>query len=59
MINKTKKENQFYVIFRATNPILFRSTSIGYLYEIAQKYPVALLTEELDSETKKILSNKK
>jgi len=29
------------------------------LYEIAQKYPVALLTEELDSETKKILSNKK
>ncbi|MDD5145737.1 MAG: hypothetical protein PHF44_02760 [Candidatus Pacebacteria bacterium] len=37
----------------------FRSSVIEYLYEISQVYPTVLLSEELDSETKKILSDKK
>lgn len=46
------------VLFQSTIPLLFRSTLIGYLYEIAQKHRVVLLTEELDSDTQKILRDK-
>ena len=46
------------VLFYAANPYVFRSTPIGYLYEIAQVYPVVLLSEKLDPETVKILKNK-
>jgi len=37
----------------------FRTSHIGYLYEIAQTFPVVLLSEKLDSETEKILKDKK
>ncbi len=43
-----------------TNAIrVFRATHIGHLYEIAQKYPTILLSEKLDSETEKIINDKK
>ena len=61
MAQKIKKENRLYpkVLFRATNPVLFRTTSIGYLYDISQVYQTILLTEKLDPETEKILHNKR
>jgi len=46
------------VIFQSTNPYLFRSVSIGYLYEISQKHKTVLMTEKLDSYTEKILEDK-
>jgi len=46
------------VIFYTSLPRLFRATLIGYLYEISQVYHVVLLSEELDEETKNILSKK-
>jgi hypothetical protein len=36
----------------------FRTTLIGYLYEICQVYPVILLSEELDEKLREILENK-
>ena len=36
----------------------FRASGIAHLYEIAQVYPTILLSEELDSETEKILHDK-
>src|SRR3990167_6719899 len=46
------------VLFQATNHSTFRSTLVGYLYEIAQKHRVVLFVEEIDSFTKKILGDK-
>ncbi|MDO8486442.1 MAG: hypothetical protein Q7S77_01985 [Candidatus Staskawiczbacteria bacterium] len=46
------------VLFQATNHSTFRSTLVGYLYEIAQKHRVILFTEEVDYFTKKILGDK-
>ena len=46
------------VIFYTSIPRLFRTTLIGHLYEIAQVYPVILLSEKLDSETERALKNK-
>ena len=46
------------VLFQSTNPATFRSTSIGYLYEVAQEHEVVLLTEKLDSYTEKVLSDR-
>ena len=46
------------VIFLGTNPPVFRATSIGYLYEIAQKNEVWLLTEKLDDYTMSLLEDK-
>ena len=46
------------VLFLSTNPAAFRSTFIGYLYEVAQRHSVLLLIEGLDSYTKDILNNK-
>jgi len=58
---KIKKEDNFCpkVLFQATNPMLFRTTLIGNLYEISQVYPVVLLIGKVDSETEKVLYNKK
>lgn len=38
---------------------IFRTTGIGNLYEIANHFPVVLLSEKLDEETEKALRNKK
>lgn len=59
MTGKTKKNDDcFKVLFQSMNPQLFRTTLIGYLYEIAQRHRVVLLTNEIDSHTKKILCDK-
>ncbi len=60
MTEKMKKDKDYpRVLFRAINPVLFRTTSIGHLYEISQVYPTVLLTEKIDSETEKILYSKR
>lgn len=62
MKNSNKNEkNTFYpkVLFTTGLPRTFRASNIAHLYEVAQVYPVVLLSEELDSETEKILRNKK
>ncbi len=46
------------VVFYTFTPRAFRSTLIGHLYEICQKYPTVLLSEELDNETTKLLQDK-
>lgn len=51
---KTKK-----VLFYTGTARNFRTTLIGHLFEISQKYPVILLSEKLDSDTEKVLHNKK
>ena len=57
---KTEKEKyNLKVLFQSTNPQLFRTTLIGYLYEIAQKHRVVLLAEQMDFYVKDILRNKK
>jgi len=59
MADEIKKEkNCLKILFQSTNPNLFRTTFIGYLYEIAQKHKVVLLTVEIDSYTKKILCDR-
>lgn len=52
------KSNQ-KILFYTGNHYVFRSGPIGYLYEIAKSYPVVLLTEELDAETKKVIGDKR
>ncbi len=47
------------VLFYANAIRAFRATHIGHLYEIVQKYPTILLSEKLDSETEKIINDKK
>lgn len=54
-----KKESYPKVLFYTSILRSFRSTLIGYLYEISQTYPVVLLSEELDQHTQKIIKNKK
>jgi len=46
------------VLFTTGLPRAFRASNIAYLYEIAQVYPVVLLSEKLDPETEEILHNK-
>lgn len=46
------------ILFYTGNHYVFRAGPIGYLYEIARLYPVILLTEQLDDETKKIIKNR-
>jgi len=60
LISESRKKDKtcLKVIFQSMNPLLFRATFIGYLYEIAQKHQVVLLAEEIDSCTKKILCDK-
>lgn len=58
---KIEKKQSFLptILFYSDIARLFRSTLIGYLYEISQLYPVVLLSEELDPETQKLIENKK
>ena len=58
--SKIRRENKFCpkIVFYTSGPWIFRATSIGYLYEIAQVYPVVLLAEELDFETEEVLKDK-
>jgi len=58
--NDIKKQPKIKkVLFYTSVRRLFRTTLIGYLYEIAQVYPVVLLSEKLDEETEKVIRNKK
>jgi hypothetical protein len=61
--NKKKEDICPRVLFCFENPRLFRTTLIGYLYEIAQIWPVAVISPdhlgESDVETKNLLYNKK
>ncbi len=53
------KENEIKkVLFYTHSPRAFRTTLIGYLYEICQVYPTVLLSEKLDFETEEALSDK-
>ncbi len=47
------------VLFYTNALRVFRTTHIGHLYEICQKYPTILLSEKLDSETEKIIHDKR
>jgi len=53
-----KKSNP-KILFYTNIPRSFRTTLIGYLYEIAQVYPTVLLSEKLDYETEKIIADKR
>jgi hypothetical protein len=46
------------ILFYTHIPRAFKSTLIGYLYEICQQYSTILLSEKLDTETQHILQNK-
>lgn len=46
------------ILFYTSIPRSFRTTLIGHLYEISQVYPVVLLTEELDPQLQKIISDR-
>lgn len=46
------------ILFYTSIPRSFRTTLIGHLYEICQKYPTVLLAEELSPDVKKILEDK-
>lgn len=46
------------VLFYTSIPRSFRTTLIGHLYEICQKYPTVLLAEELPPDVKKILEDR-
>ena len=54
----SKKREIKKVIFYTSIIRSFRTALIGHLYEIAQVYPVILLSEDLDDKLKKILGNK-
>jgi len=60
LISESRKKDKtcLKVIFQSMNPLLFRATFIGYLYEIAQRHQVVLLTGKVDFDTKKILDDK-
>ena len=45
------------VLFQSTNSQLLRATLIGYLYEIAQKHEVILVTEKIDPDTRIVLGD--
>ncbi|KPJ57006.1 hypothetical protein AMJ49_03125 [Parcubacteria bacterium DG_74_2] len=57
---KKNRKNTFRprILFYTSVPRIFRTTQIGHLFEISQRYPVILLSEKLDPETEKILKNK-
>lgn len=40
-------------------PRLFRTTYVGYVWELSQQFPVILLSEKLDDDSEKALLNKK
>lgn len=51
-------EHKERVIIYSSPPRLFRTTYIGYLYEISQVYPTILVSEKLDTESEKAIGNK-
>lgn len=53
------KEKIKKVFLYTHTPRFFRTTFIGYLYEISQFYPTILLSEEIDKEINEIIKNKK
>ena len=59
MKKNNKKELNHKVLFYTGISRAFRTTSIANFYEISQVFPVILLSTKLDSETEKILENKK
>ncbi|MBU1863861.1 MAG: hypothetical protein KKH94_09385 [Candidatus Omnitrophica bacterium] len=46
------------ILFYTYHPRAFRTTLIGHLYEVAQSFPVILLSEQLDPETENIIHDK-
>ncbi len=54
----TDTKRPIKVAFYTSTPRAFRTTLLGHLYEICQKYPTTLLSERLDRETEKILQDK-
>lgn len=46
------------ILFYTNTPRAFRTTLIGYLFEISQKYDTVLLSEELDQETREYVDDK-
>lgn len=56
---KENKNKNPKVLFYTSIPRAFRTTLIGYLYEIAQAHSLVLLSEEIDSKIKKILADKR
>lgn len=57
MVKKNNKEPVVLIYSSASR--LFRTTYIGYVYEIAQKYNTILISEKLDAESKQALAKKK
>ena len=45
------------VLFYSSVPRLFRTTYIAHLYEISRSFPVVLIAEALDNESKAALEN--
>ena len=50
--------HQEKVLIYSSVPRLFRTSYIGHLFDISQKYPTILLTEKLDTDSEKAIRNK-
>ena len=46
------------VLFYTNAVRVFRTTHIGYLYDICKKYPTILLSEKMDTDTERMLNDK-
>jgi hypothetical protein len=46
------------ILFYTSTPRAFRTTLIGYLYELSQAHEVVLLSEELDSDTLNVINDR-
>jgi len=55
---ESRDRNNIKIVMYTSIPRTFYTTLIGYLYEIAQAYPVVLLAEELNPEIIALLNNK-
>lgn len=47
------------ILLYSSPPWLFRTTYIGYLYELTQVFPIIFLSEKLDIQSENIIKNKK
>ena len=56
--NKTIKKENPKILFYAGSPYAFRSILMWYAFAIAQKYPLIIVSEGFDSETRQALSDK-
>ena len=59
MAKKPASSKKTRVLFYTSIPRAFRTTLIGYLYELSQFCSVVLLSEELDKETEEIVRDRK